>query len=284
MSCPTCEGREQVRGRLAPHVTSLMFDPITYKVCGIHGISKETPLQLCTLKATPLSLAVKAHSSMNHQCLITSNKPGSCNCSTKVIAYMMTHEERWSPAEQRVPESFLWPSIWRQHSLTPVQLIHWPVGTRRPKHWQADFAHMLKSDHWAWEFQLGMSQWLLVITLTCPWLIIQHWDIIGRKTVMWEAGGTLSGEMQKHAFTPLQAPHLQVERVLNMWGPLIYAGIIDTMNMTPNKKADQINSWPLSWVHWGTALSCPSFGSATELQQNIFIPLNQLCWWANLSL
>lgn len=226
MSCPTCEGREQVRGRLAPHVTSLMFDPITYKVCGIHGISEETPLQLCTLKATPLSLAVKAHSSMNHQCLITSNKPGSCNCSTKVIAYMMTHEERWSPAEQRVPESFLWPSIWRQHSLTPVQLIHWPVGTRRPKHWQADFAHMLKSDHWAWEFQLGMSQWLLVITLTCPWLIIQHWDIIGRKTVMWEAGGTLSGEMQKHAFTSLQAPHLQVERVLNMWGPLIYAGII----------------------------------------------------------
>lgn len=107
MSCPTCEGREQVRGRLAPHVTSLMFDPITYKVCGIHGISEETPLQLCTLKATPLSLAVKAHSSMNHQCLITSNKPGSCNCSTKVIAYMMTHEERWSPAEQRVPESFL---------------------------------------------------------------------------------------------------------------------------------------------------------------------------------
>lgn len=27
----------------------------------------------------------------------------------------------------------------------------------------------------------------------------------------------------------------------------------------------------------GTVLSCPSLGSATELQQNIFIPLSQLC-------
>lgn len=71
-----------------------------------------------------------------------------------------------------------------------------------------------------------MSQWLLVITLTHPQLIMQHWDIIGGKTATREAGGTPSGQMQKHAFTSLWAPHLQdvkaervvkVERVPNMW-------------------------------------------------------------------
>lgn len=86
-----------MRGRQAPHVAlHRVFDPITHK----RGTSEEVPLQLCTLMATPLSLAVNAHRPMNHQCLISSNKAGSCNSSPRVIAYMMTQEERQSPAEQ----------------------------------------------------------------------------------------------------------------------------------------------------------------------------------------
>lgn len=107
------------------------------------AISEKVPQQLWTLRTTPLSLALKAHRSMNHQCLISSNKPGSCNCSTEVITYMVTHEERRSPAEHRVPKSFLWPNIWSQCYRIPAQLGHQQAGTREPRH-QRQFAHVLK--------------------------------------------------------------------------------------------------------------------------------------------